>query len=118
MNYDLPSLDVIEGRSDVQIRFTVGHAGSSTSFRFDNIPLTADAVPEPASLTFLVTGYGSSRTPQEASLICHPGGPVLRSTSRRPATIPAHARGKGALHDMKHTRPGGRIQLYFQRLRN
>ncbi|WAC21179.1 PEP-CTERM sorting domain-containing protein [Luteolibacter sp. SL250] len=58
MNYNLSSLDAIEGQSDVQIRFTVGHAGNTTSFRFDNIQLTADAVPEPAFLSSLLMGAG------------------------------------------------------------
>lgn len=58
MNYDLSSLDAIEGQSNVQIRFTVGHAGNTTSFRFDNIQLTADAIPEPAFLSSLLMGAG------------------------------------------------------------
>jgi|GEM_PF-1936676 len=58
MSYDLSALDAIEGQSNVQIRFTVGHAGASTSFRFDNIQLTADTVPEPAILSSLMVGAG------------------------------------------------------------
>ncbi|RYD36112.1 MAG: PEP-CTERM sorting domain-containing protein, partial [Verrucomicrobiaceae bacterium] len=51
-------LDAIEGQSDVQIRFTVANTPSTTSFRFDNIQLTADLIPEPSFAALLAAGSG------------------------------------------------------------
>lgn len=58
MNFDLASLDAIEGQSDVRIRFTVAHTPNTTSFRFDNVQLTADLIPEPSFAALLVAGSG------------------------------------------------------------
>ncbi len=58
MNFNLASLDAIEGQSDVKIRFTVANTPNTTSFRFDNVQLTADLIPEPSFAALLVVGSG------------------------------------------------------------
>jgi hypothetical protein len=58
MSFDLSALDVIEGQSNVQIRFSVGATPSTTSFRMDNIQVMADTIPEPSLCTTLVMGAG------------------------------------------------------------
>lgn len=58
MIYNFSTLTAINGQSSVQIRFTVANTPATTSFRFDNIQLTADTIPEPTTLITLAVGAG------------------------------------------------------------
>lgn len=53
---DLSSLSDIEGRNEVRLRFSLPASPSDTSIRLDNIQITAQSVPEPASLAVLMLG--------------------------------------------------------------
>ena len=61
---DLSSLDAIEGRSSVALRFSFGTVPGSTSFRYDNIQFTAHTIPEPSVVLLAAMGaacLGGSR---------------------------------------------------------
>lgn len=60
MSFDLSAISAIEGQSNVQIRFTVADTQSTTSFRMDNIQLTAETVPEPTAAAVLAVGCALS----------------------------------------------------------
>ena len=57
-NLDLTTLSAIENQADVQIRFSVPDVATNTSFRMDNILLTAQTIPEPSAAISAVIALG------------------------------------------------------------
>lgn len=55
-NLDLSSLSDINFQSNVAIRFTLADLPASTSFRIDNVQLSANLIPEPATATLGLMG--------------------------------------------------------------
>jgi len=55
---DLTALAAIENKNSVRIRFTVPDLPADTSFRIDNVLLTAQAVPEPSSAMVALSAAG------------------------------------------------------------